>query len=101
MNQNPEQSARDNIDRQLRACGWLIQDMKGVSLHAGLGVAVREYPTDQGPADYILFVEGKPVGVIEAKREDLGFKLTTVEEQSGGCHRRDSRLEGGKYLDGD
>lgn len=84
MNQNPEQSARDNIDKQLRACGWLIQDMKGVSLQAGIGVAVREYPTDQGPADYILFVEGQPVGVIEAKREDLGFKLTTVEEQSGG-----------------
>ncbi len=83
MNQNPEQSARDNIDKQLRECGWLIQDMKGIRLQAGLGVAVREYPTDQGPADYILFVEGKPVGVIEAKREDSGFKLTTVEEQSG------------------
>ncbi len=84
MNQNPEQTARDNIDKQLRACGWLIQDLKGISLQAGIGVAVREYPTEQGPADYILFVEGKPVGVIEAKREDLGFKLTTVEEQSGG-----------------
>jgi len=84
MNQTPEQTARDNIDKQLRACGWLIQDLKGIRLQAGIGVAVREYPTEQGPADYILFVEGKPVGVIEAKREDLGFKLTTVEEQSGG-----------------
>ncbi|MEN6348258.1 MAG: type I restriction-modification enzyme R subunit C-terminal domain-containing protein [Syntrophomonas sp.] len=82
MNQNPEQSARDNIDKQLISSGWLIQDMKGISLQAGPGVAVREYPTADGPADYILFVDGKPVGVIEAKREDAGFKLTVVEEQS-------------------
>lgn len=66
-NQNPEQAARDNIDRQLFACGWIIQDKKQINLYAGPGVAVREYQTDAGPADYILFVDQKPVGVIEAK----------------------------------
>lgn len=47
-----------------------------------MGVAVREYQTDVGPADYVLFVDKKPVGVIEAKREDEGFRLTQVEDQS-------------------
>jgi len=42
-NQNPEQIARDNIDRQLRTCGWIIQNKKQINLNAGFGVAVREY----------------------------------------------------------
>jgi len=55
-NQNPEQISRDSIDRQLNACGWIIQNKKQINLNAGLGVAVGEYQTDAGPADYILFV---------------------------------------------
>jgi len=81
-NQTPEQIARDNIDRQLRDCGWIIQNKKQVNLTASLGVAVREYQTDIGPADYVLFVAGKPVGVIEAKKEEEGVRLTTHEDQS-------------------
>ena len=49
---------------------------------ASLGVAVREYPTSTGPVDYALFVSGKPVGVIEAKKDDLGENITVVEGQS-------------------
>ncbi|MGM9509007.1 hypothetical protein ACS5NO_14825 [Larkinella sp. GY13] len=64
----------------LTAAGWCLQDMKTLNLSAGAGVAVREYPTDSGPADYLLFVDRKPVGVIEAKAE--GTILTPVEEQS-------------------
>jgi len=82
LNQNPEQIARDNIDKQLLACGWLIQDKKKFNLAAGLGIAIREYQTDIGPADYVLFVDKKPVGIIEAKREEEGVRLTTVEDQS-------------------
>lgn len=82
MNQNPEQIARDNIDKQLIACGWVVQDNKKINLSAGKGVAVREYQTDAGPADYVLFVSRKPVGVIEAKREDEGVRLTMHEDQS-------------------
>ena len=81
-NQNPEQIARDNIDRQLLACGWIIQDKKSFNLAAGLGIAIREYQTDIGPADYVLFVDKKPVGIIEAKREEEGVRLTSVEDQS-------------------
>jgi len=82
MNQNPEQIARDHIDKQLIACGWVIQDKKKFNLAAGLGVAIREYQTDIGPADYVLFIDKKPIGIIEAKREEEGVRLTTIEEQS-------------------
>jgi type I restriction enzyme R subunit len=83
-NQNPEQIARDHIDKQLTACGWIIQGIKQVNLHAGIGVAVKEYLTDIGPADYALFVDGKPCGVIEAKREEEGHKLNIHEDQTEG-----------------
>jgi type I restriction enzyme, R subunit len=81
-NQNPEQIARDNIDKQLTECGWIIQDKKHINLTAGVGVAVTEYQTDVGPADYVLFVDGKPVGIIEAKAEEKGFQLIQAETQS-------------------
>jgi len=81
-NQNPEQIARDNIDKQLTACGWVIQGIKQINLSAGIGVAVKEYVTDVGPADYVLFVEGKPCGVIEAKREEEGHRMNVHEGQS-------------------
>lgn len=82
LNQNPEQIARDHIDKQLRACGWIIQNKSRIDLNKGIGIAIKEYLTDVGPADYVLFVDGKPVGVIEAKREEEAHKLTTHEEQA-------------------
>jgi len=82
MNQNPEQIARDHIDQLLVASGWVIQDKKKVNLSASIGVAIREYLTDVGPADYVLFVDKRPVGLIEAKREEEGVRLTAVEDQS-------------------
>ncbi len=82
INQYPEQIARDRIDQMLIAADWVVQSKKKVDLSAGKGVAVREYQTDTGPADYVLFVDRKPAGVIEAKREDEGHRLTVVEEQS-------------------
>jgi type I restriction enzyme, R subunit len=81
-NQNPELIARDKIDKMLIDAGWVVQYKNEVDLSANKGVAVREYQTDVGPADYVLFVERKPVGIIEAKREDEGFHITSVEEQS-------------------
>ncbi|MBE6908315.1 MAG: hypothetical protein E7474_01740 [Ruminococcaceae bacterium] len=79
----PEAKAREAIDKRLEQSGWIIQDMRQVNPMAALGVAVREYPTSTGPVDYALFVEGKPVGVVEAKRDDEGENITTVETQSG------------------
>lgn len=83
-NQTPEQIARDRIDSQLLSCGWLIQEVKRINLQAGIGIAVKEYQTDVGPADYVLFVNGKPCGVIEAKREEQGHKLNEHEDQTEG-----------------
>ncbi|HZV69322.1 MAG TPA: type I restriction-modification enzyme R subunit C-terminal domain-containing protein [Saprospiraceae bacterium] len=81
-NQSPEQLARDRIDTALMASGWIIQDKKKFNISAGTGVAIREYQTDTGPADYILFVDKKPVGVIEAKRVEEGVNLSKDEDQS-------------------
>ena len=82
-NQNPEQIARDTIDGQLRAAGWAVQGKNDWDSTEGDGQAVREYSTDTGPADYVLFIDKKPVGVIEAKKETLGQNITTVEDQTG------------------
>ena len=76
----PEQHARQLIDAQLALAGWLVQDYKLINLGAGAGVAVQEYPTDSGPADYALLVDRKLVGIVEAKRE--GTSLTAVAEQT-------------------
>ncbi len=83
-NQTPEQLARDNIDNLLKQSGWVIQSKNNINLNDGLGQAIREYQTDVGYADYILFVNKIAVGVIEAKKEGDGYKLTVVEEQTKG-----------------
>jgi type I restriction enzyme, R subunit len=95
-NQNPEQIARNHIDRQLQVCGWVVQSKKQIDLGKSAGVAVREYQTDVGPADYLLFVDKKPVGIIEAKKAEEGLHLTQVEDQSSEYAR--AKL---KYLNND
>ena len=81
-NKNPEQLARDRIDRMLAEAGWSVQDKSRIDFGKSPGIAIREYPTDEGPADYVLFVERKPVGVIEAKRPEMGQNISVVAEQS-------------------
>lgn len=78
----PEAKARLLIDQKLEAAGWVVQDVKAVNLSAAQGVAVREYPTDSGPADYVLFVNRDAVGVIEAKRDEAGHNLSVHETQT-------------------
>ena len=58
----PEQESRIEIDRQLEACGWKVQNYSEMNLSAGLGVAVREFPLTTGDADYLLYVDGKAGG---------------------------------------
>ncbi|MCY4563252.1 MAG: DEAD/DEAH box helicase family protein, partial [Gammaproteobacteria bacterium] len=82
VNQTPEEAARDRIDARLRKAGWHVQSRDAIDFNAGLGIAVREYPTDTGPADYVLFCDRQAVGVIEAKADDWGERITTVEPQS-------------------
>lgn len=78
----PEQKARKVIDEKLIASGWIVQDVKKLNPNAAVGVAVREFPTDTGPVDYALFVNGTPIGVVEAKKSEEGENITTVEGQS-------------------
>ena len=82
--QTTEQIARDQIDAQLMQAGWVVQSADKIHLNEAQGVAIREYQTSVGPADYVLFVNRKAVAVIEAKREEMGEQITTVEEQSAG-----------------
>lgn len=78
-----EQQARAEIDHLLAQAGWAVQDVAAAHLHAARGVAVREFALNPGfgTADYLLYVDGKACGVIEAKRP--GATLTGVEGQSG------------------
>ncbi len=77
----PEDRARQTIDRLLEAAGWKIQDRKDADLSQPGGVAIREFPMPGfGEADYLLFVDGKALGVVEAKKE--GETLTHVERQT-------------------
>ncbi|MYD03349.1 MAG: DEAD/DEAH box helicase [Acidimicrobiia bacterium] len=76
----PEAKARKEIDEQLQSSGWVLQDYSKAAVDAAPGVAVREVPTQAGPADYVLFVDRQAVGVIEAK--SAGTTLTGVEFQT-------------------
>lgn len=77
----PEALARETIDEALRLAGWLIQDTSDADVEAGPGVAVREFPLGRyGFADYLLYVDGRAAGVIEAKK--VGMPLTGVEPQT-------------------
>ena len=76
----PEQLARQQIDAQLVACGWVVQNYKQFNPSAGRGVALREAPLKSGTCDYLLLVDRQAIGVIEAKKE--GTLLSGVAEQS-------------------
>ena len=82
MPQTPEDRAREQIEQQLLAAGWVVQDTKDLNLTAGRGIAVREFPfaSGHGEADYLLYGDRKALGIIEAKKE--GDTLTGVEVQT-------------------
>ncbi|HEX5285758.1 MAG TPA: DEAD/DEAH box helicase family protein, partial [Polaromonas sp.] len=78
----PEAKARQSIDALLMQAGWHVCHMNDANIHAARGVALREFPLNAGfgYADYLLYLDGKAAGVIEAKKE--GATLTGVEVQS-------------------
>ncbi|MGH9785150.1 MAG: hypothetical protein ACRD88_13295 [Terriglobia bacterium] len=77
-----EDKAREEIEKALDQAGWSVQDLKVANLSVGRGVAIRNFPlnTGHGFADYLLYVDGRAAGVVEAKKE--GVTLTGVEVQS-------------------
>ena len=76
----PEEKARKKIDQLLEKAGWNVQDYKSINLGASPGIVVRDFPLNAEEADYLLFLDRKAVGAIEAKRE--GTTLSGVAEQS-------------------
>jgi len=80
---SPEEKARTDIDQLLMAADWTVADVSKADIHARRGVAIREFPLDQGFGftDSLFYVDGKAAGVIEAKKQ--GSTLTGVEIQSG------------------
>jgi type I restriction enzyme R subunit len=76
----PEARARLEIDKQLEAAGWHVQDYRRMNLFAGQAVAVREFPLKTGFADYLLCVGGKAIGAVEAKK--AGTTLSGIHHQS-------------------
>src|SRR5580704_6907911 len=81
MPETPEQKARREIDANLAEADWIVQNRDEIDLTAGRGIAVREFQMKSGFgfADYLLYVDRKAVGAVEAKAEGT---LTGVEAQS-------------------
>src|SRR5438046_9902688 len=84
----PEAKAREKIDALLAQAGWLVQDREDMNLTAGEAIAVREFKLEKGHGyvDYLLFVDGNAIGVVEAK--PAGYSFTSVE------------FQGKKYVEG-
>ena len=76
----PEQEARQQIDEMLTASGWVVQAYKSYNKTAGPGIALCEVPLKSGRCDYLLLVNGVPLGVLEAKKH--GITLSTIADQS-------------------
>jgi len=88
MADTPEARARQNIDQLLTDAGWIVQSREDANLTAGRGVAIREFPMKPGfgEADYLLYVDGQAVGVVEAKKEGStlsGFEIQTTKYSEG------------------
>jgi type I restriction enzyme, R subunit len=81
MPENPEQKARREIDRNLTAAGWVVQSIPDLDLTVARGVAVREFQMKPGFgfADYLLYLDRKAIGAVEAKAEGT---LSGVEPQT-------------------
>lgn len=85
------QTRRKRIDPRLTAAGWVVVDHDPSVDDATLTHhAVCEYPTKKGPADYCLFLDGKPVGIVEAKKVTVGAAgiLTQAKRYSKGLPKR-------------
>src|SRR5579885_1310621 len=78
------------IDSTLRECGWrVVPFCDGKPLASQNFCAIEEYPTDKGPADYALCVDGQILGILEAKKLTLGPQnvLSQAERYSKGLRK--------------
>ena len=104
-----EATTRVLIDDQLRAAGWevdsaVLRHAAGVRPAYGKAMAIAEWPTASGPVDYALFIDGRCVGVIEAKRQfkDVPGRIGQAKRYSKGIELTPDELPtGGPWTDGD
>ena len=75
----PEEKARREIDRQLDLCGWIVQDRHDMNISAGPGIVIREFPLPVGEADYLLYLDGKAAGTIEARLDRITWQLSDLK----------------------
>ncbi len=76
------------IDPKLKAADWKVAPYKESSpLSQYQNTGIEEYPTSNGPADYGLCVDGRLLGIVEAKKLTLGPQnvLTQAERYSRGA----------------
>src|SRR5947209_8416271 len=93
MHEGPEQEAewltrKTRIDPRLKALGWqVVPFVPGVPLADYANHALTEFPTENGPADYAFCVDGQVLGIVEAKKVNLGPQnvLTQAERYSRGA----------------
>lgn len=104
-----EATTRVLIDEQLRAAGWevdtaVVRHSAGARPQYGKAMAIAEWPTKSGPVDYALFVDGRCVGVIEAKREtsDVPGRIGQAKRYARDIELASDELpEGGPWIDGE
>ncbi len=104
-----EATTRVIIDEQLRAAGWrvdsaLLRHASGIRPGPAEAIAIAEWPTESGPVDYALFVNGRCVGVVEAKRQisDVPGRIGQAKRYARGITlTTDEVPSGGPWIDGD
>ena len=92
-----EASTRTLIDAQLAARGWdadtpTMRYSAGTRPAKGRNMAIAEWPTKSGPADYALFIGTRCIGVVEAKRRNKNVSSHIDQAQR---YARGFRFEGG------
>ena len=99
MNEAEWQTRKSRIDRRLRALTppWrIIRYHDGLNLSALHCVAVEEFPTANGPADYALFVNGVLLAIIEAKKVSVNPQnvLEQAKRYSAGAFQGPGNWDG-------
>jgi len=102
-----EAATRALIDQQLRDRGWeadskLLRYSEGVRPSKGRKIAIAEWPTASGPADYALFIGQKCMAVIEAKKQNKNVSsvIEQAERYSRGFRFDGAEPVGGPWTDG-
>ncbi len=94
----PERQARDKIDQWLKDAGWrVVPHERWRSGDRTAADAIEEYPTDSGPGDYLLMLDGKPVADVEAKKHEVNPENVVEQAKRYSRALKDSPFRFGEY----